>query len=261
VTHPLHEAVSALLRQVAADIVLPSFRNLAAADIEQKAPDDLVTAADHASEMALAAGLAALDPAARIVGEEAVAADASLLEGLERGRVWLIDPIDGTNNYATGRTPFGLMLAVVEDGTTQAGWIYDPVAERMCHAVRGGGAFVNGAPVRTAPGTRPRLGMPTYFMTEEEQRVLLENATATFEVVPMQRCAAHTYAELATGGLDAAIFRRALPWDHAAGALLLAEAGGACQRLDGADYAVADQRTGLIGAASPDLWKAAQSVV
>lgn len=260
-THPLHDAVAALMARVAAEVVMPSFRNLSAADIEQKAPDDLVTAADRASELALAEGLTRVDPAARVIGEEACAADSSLLDGLDRGRLWLVDPIDGTNNYAHGCTPFGIMVALVEDGVTQAGWILDPIAERLCHAVRGGGAFVNGAPVATAPRTPPRLGVPRYFMSQEEQDALAERATGTFSLVPMQRCAADTYASLVTGELDVAIFRRSLPWDHAAGALLLEEAGGACRRLDGSGYRVADRREGLLAAASADLWEAARAVV
>lgn len=125
--HPHHEAVVALMRQVAETIVMPRFRNLAADEVEKKAADDMVTVADRLSETALTAGLSALDPAIRVVGEEAVAADPALVDGIDRGRVWIIDPIDGTNNYASGIATFGIMIALVEDGVTQAGWILDPV--------------------------------------------------------------------------------------------------------------------------------------
>ena len=119
--HPHHDAVVQLMRRVAADIVLPRFRNLAADEVEEKAADDMVTIADRLSEEALTAGLVTIDASARVVGEEAVAADATLLDGIDHGRVWIVDPIDGTNNYASGKTPFGIMIALAENGEVLAG--------------------------------------------------------------------------------------------------------------------------------------------
>ena len=82
--HPHHDAVVTLMRRVAAEIVLPRFRNLAADEIEEKVADDMVTVADRLSEAALTEGLAALDPTIRVIGEEAVAADARLVDGIEQ---------------------------------------------------------------------------------------------------------------------------------------------------------------------------------
>lgn len=91
-TDARHTAVCTLLREAAAAVVLPRFRHLDAADIEEKAKDDLVTIADREAEVELARGLAGIDPEARIVGEEACAADPTLLDTVGSGRVWLIDP-------------------------------------------------------------------------------------------------------------------------------------------------------------------------
>lgn len=154
--HPHHDAVVQLMRRVAAEIVLPRFRNLAADEVEEKAADDMVTIADRLSEEALTAGLVAIDASARVVGEEAVAADATLLDGIDQGRVWIVDPIDGTNNYASGKTPFGIMIALAEEGEVLAGWILDPVADRLCHTVAGGGAFIDDVAVTARPRTDER---------------------------------------------------------------------------------------------------------
>ncbi|MFV0625507.1 inositol monophosphatase family protein [Sphingomonas sp. ac-8] len=258
-----HDAVCALLRRVAAEVVLPRFRHLDAADIEEKAKDDLVTIADREAEVQLAHGLAAIDAGARVVGEEACAADPTLLDTVGSGRLWLIDPVDGTNNFAAGRTPFGMMIALVEDGVPQAGWLYDPVAGRLCHAVRGGGAFVDGAPVR-ARGTgaaQPVAALATYFMSEDDRAALATRVAGRLTLVDIPRCAAEQYPRLVLGENDLALFQRTLPWDHAAGVLFLEEAGGRVARADGAPYRVGDARRGMLCAASPELWEQAAPLV
>lgn len=261
--HLHHDAVVALMRDVAATIVMPRFRNLATHEVEEKAADDMVTIADRMSEDALTAGLAALDPVIRVVGEEAVAADATLLDGIDRGAVWIIDPIDGTNNYASGNPPFGIMIALVEDGATQAGWILDPVSGRLCHAVLGCGAYVDDARVSVAPteGDRPSAVLATYFMTDEERTAITRRAEGAFTLPPMPRCAAEQYPRLVLGITDIALFQKTLPWDHAAGSLFLREAGGVVRRPDGSDYRVGDQRRGMIAAATPALWEQAVEVL
>lgn len=262
-TDARHDAVCALLRRVGAEVVLPRFRHLDAGDIEEKAKDDLVTVADREAEVQLAQGLADIDPAARIVGEEACAADPTLLDTVGSGRLWLIDPVDGTNNFAAGRTPFGMILALVEDGVPQAGWLYDPVAGRLCHAVRSGGAFVDGTRV-TACGTgqaQPVAALATYFMSEEDRAALAERVADRLTLVDIPRCAAEQYPRLVLGENDLALFQRTLPWDHAAGVLFLEEAGGRVARADGAPYRVGDARRGMLCATSPELWEQAAPLV
>ena len=261
--HRHHDAVVALMRTVAADIVMPRFRNLAADEVEEKAADDMVTVADRESEAALTAGLAALDPTIRVVGEEAVAADATLVDGIDRGAVWIIDPIDGTNNYASGIATFGIMIALVEDGVTQAGWILDPVSGRLCHAVLGSGAHIDDIRVHTRPSgkARPSSVIATYHLTDGEREALIARAESAFSVAPMPRCAAEQYPRLVLGTNDIALFQKTLPWDHAPGSLFLREAGGVVRRPDGSDYQVGDQRRGMIAAASPDLWEQANEVL
>jgi len=261
--HALHHDVAALLRTTAEEIVLPRFRNLAAGEIEEKAPDDLVTIADREAEVRLTEGLSALDRDARVIGEEACAADPALLDGIEHGRVWIIDPIDGTNNFANGRTPFGIMVALVQDGVTQAGWIYDPVAGRLCSATLGGGAWVDGRQVRARPtgAALPVAAISPYFLSENERSAITTRATGRFTLVDVPRCAAEQYPRLVLGVNDVALFQRTLPWDHAAGALFVTEAGGVVRRPDGSDYRVGDTRRGLIGAASPALWETAAAIL
>ena len=134
-TLALHEPVVALMRQVARDVVMPRFRNHAAHEISEKAANDFVTIADKESELRLAEGLAAILPEAGIIGEEACAADPTILERAGHGLNWIIDPIDGTGNFASGNPPFGIMIALADAGATLAGWILDPMTGRLCHCL------------------------------------------------------------------------------------------------------------------------------
>lgn len=252
----LHEPVVALMRQVARDVVMPRFRNLAADEIAEKAADDFVTIADKESELRLSEGLSAILPEAGIIGEEACAADPAILDRAGEGLNWIIDPIDGTGNFAAGNPPFGIMVALADAGTTLAGWILDPLTGRLCHALLGGGSHIDGQAVRAkeSGGDLPVAALAVYFMTAEERADIQRRAEGAFAVVDIPRCAAEQYPRLVLGQNDVSVFARTLPWDHAAGTLFVNEAGGCCQRLDGTPYVVGDLRRGLLGASSPRLW-------
>ncbi|MCK9543033.1 MAG: inositol monophosphatase, partial [Novosphingobium sp.] len=140
----LTPAIARLMREAARTAILPRFRALSASDITAKAADDVVTVADHDSEALLSDGLSRLLPEAAIVGEEAAHAEPAVLDRLAKGLCWIVDPLDGTNNFANGKPPFGVIVALSDSGRTLGGWLYDPLRDRLCHAVAGGGAFVDG---------------------------------------------------------------------------------------------------------------------
>ncbi|MEQ1548858.1 MAG: inositol monophosphatase family protein [Chakrabartia sp.] len=255
--------VEGLIRQVANDIIMPRFRNLNAADIKEKSPGDLVTIADKESELHLSEGLSYLMPHARVIGEEATASDPSILDGINHGSTWLIDPIDGTSNFAEGKSPFGVMIALLNDGERMAGWMFDPIADRMCRAFAGGGAYVNGERItaRETGADLPLAALAMHFLPTERRDDIERRAVGKFEIVPIPRCAAEQYPRLVLGQNDIALFERSLPWDHAAGALFVAEAGGVVRRTDGSAYKIGDGRSGLIGAASPRMWDKAAAIL
>src|SRR5437879_2711858 len=106
------ERVTGLIEETAALEILPRFRKLAAGDIREKEPGDLVTVADEAAEARLTPLLTALLPGSLVLGEEAAAADPKLLNRLLGDHpVWVIDPVDGTGNFAAGRPAFAVMVA------------------------------------------------------------------------------------------------------------------------------------------------------
>jgi fructose-1,6-bisphosphatase/inositol monophosphatase family enzyme len=255
--------VQALIRDVAARIVMPRFRHLSAGQIEEKAPDELVTIADTESEKALIEGLTKLLPGSRVIGEEGVSADPSLLDGIGEGTAWIVDPIDGTANFAAGKTPFGIMVALVADGVSEAAWLFDPVLDRLCSAGRGKGAFINGERVaaRTSGEAIPIAGISVKYLPPEFRGDIEARAEGTLRCVDIPRCAAEQYPRVILGTNDLALFWRTHVWDHAPGALILTEAGGRIARFDGTPYAVAQTGTGLLAAASPKMWDEAAAIL
>ncbi|KUL31498.1 inositol monophosphatase family protein [Actinoplanes awajinensis] len=260
------EQVSALIREVAQTIVLPRFQKLSADEVHQKAPGDMVTIADQESERALTRGLTALLPGSVVVGEEAVAADPAVRDRIGAGgAVWIVDPVDGTNNFAAGRTPFCVMTALVRDGVTVAAWILDVVEDRMTLAEAGAGAFRDGVRLKSradAPAAGELHGVISRKYLPENYRDQVDaHAGGLGGYTNGKHCAGYEYPAIATDLQQFGMFWRLFPWDHAPGSLIVQEAGGVSRLLDGTDYRAANTRRGLLVAANEDIWQTVHSTL
>jgi fructose-1,6-bisphosphatase/inositol monophosphatase family enzyme len=253
----LTAGVHAAMRAASEKAILPRYRSLAAHEVIDKAADDVVTVADHESEAILAEALSRLLPEAAIVGEEAAHADPAVLGRLGHDLCWIVDPLDGTNNFAAGKPPFGVLVALADRGETVGGWLLDCLTGRFCHAISGKGAFVDGEGITARPSGEepPVAAISLIFMDPERREAVKRHIAPHYRLVDIPRCAAEQYPRLALGQNDVSIFERTLPWDHAAGILFLNEAGGKAARMDGSPYRVSEhERPGLIGASTPALW-------
>jgi fructose-1,6-bisphosphatase/inositol monophosphatase family enzyme len=143
--------------------------------------------------------------------------------------VWVIDPVDGTRNFAEGRDVFGVIVALVLDGTTRAGWIYDPVGDDVMWGIAGQGAWDATGRLSLA-GPAPKIEAMRGSVAKRPRERLMEIAKAGQGPVPREmlryRCVAREYMDLVRGRLDFAVYGQLKPWDHAAGVLLYTEAGG-----------------------------------
>lgn len=229
------------MRETAAAELLPRLGQLSGEDVREKRPGDLVTVADEASELRLAQGLAAILPGVPVVGEEAVAADPSLV-GLigSSDSAWIVDPLDGTANFAAGRDSFAMIICLVEHGEPVGGWILHPRTGRVAVAEHGGGAQLDGAPVRVAQG-RALREMRGYIgwkllRTVRDDAGRRGNLRKVGEL-GSRGCAGLEYIDLMSGERAFSLYRWTKPWDHAAGALMMREAGGIAERFDGRAYA------------------------
>lgn len=252
-----------LLAETAIAEIMPRFRRLSAGDVRQKSSAaDLVTEADVNAERVIAARLKQRWPHAMVVGEEAATDDPALLDGLgDADLAFVIDPVDGTFNFASGVPLFGVMLAVVARGETVAGIIHDPVGKDSIVAVKGGGSHVRHADgrlerVRVAPPA-PIAGMTGavswQYLAEPERSRLARNQVKTLSQFNY-RCAAHEYRLLASGHAHFVVYNKLMPWDHLAGVLIHAEAGGYAARFDGSPYLPSHLGGGLVVAPDRASW-------
>ena len=255
------DAVGAAIRDAAEVAVLPRFRQLTAAAISEKSPGDWVTDADHECEELLTAALQTIEPGVPVIGEEAAAADPRLLDSAERHeRVWVLDPVDGTRSFIDGSPDFATMVALIEDGTTSAAWIWQPVHGQMFSARRGETPLRNGTslPTLSDVGTSGALrGVLRTHTMPQEIRAHADDGLrqAGLHHTPVA-AAGIAYPMLVSGELDYALYWRTLPWDHAPGALLAECARMTVRRLDGTPYRPLDGRRGLLTAANSTVWGA-----
>jgi fructose-1,6-bisphosphatase/inositol monophosphatase family enzyme len=239
----LADRVATIIRDVAATEVMPRFGTLAPDHIARKVtpgdPEDIVTLVDHRVEARLLEDLPDLVPGATFLAEEAAAADPGLIRRLsEDAPVWVIDPIDGTKNFASGNPRFGIMVALVQAGRTRASWIALPATGDMLVAEAGRGTSLNGTPVprRTHMPERLRGSIHTRLIPGDLRADLVRRCRDRFEPVESTGAAATEYTDVIRGTKDFVLYYRLLPLDHAAGALAIVEAGGTARHLDGTGY-------------------------
>ncbi|MDT0482940.1 MULTISPECIES: inositol monophosphatase family protein [Streptomyces] len=235
--------VEEAVRKAAAAEVMPRFRRLAAHEVDQKAgPHDLVTDADRLAERYLTEALGALLPGSVVVGEEAVHANPASYEALQGDTpVWIVDPVDGTRQFVHGDPGFCMLVALAKSGVLLASWTYAPARDQLATAIRGRGAFLDGERLYAGvpdPGRDLQVATshPDYT-TDEQKRGLLGLWT---DGVTPRACgsAGLEYLAVARGESDAVAFSWEAAWDHAAGLLLVEEAGGTHLTLTGEPFRI-----------------------
>ncbi|MGM4909838.1 inositol monophosphatase family protein [Rhizobium sp. 768_B6_N1_8] len=252
-----------LLRQAAKAEILPRFRRLGSSDVRAKTEaTDLVTEADEQAERMMKVEAARLWPEALFIGEESVAADAALLDKLEGADLAIVvDPVDGTFNFASGIPAFGVMASVVSKGETVAGIIYDPMGDDWVMAEKGGGAWL-----RRPDGEAQRLtvaepvaldqmvGMASTGYLPQEKRAEILGNLAKVRFLTNYRCAAHEYRTFAGGHVHYLMYNKLMPWDHLAGTLISQEAGAYAARFDGSAYQPHHVTGGLLITPDKESW-------
>jgi fructose-1,6-bisphosphatase/inositol monophosphatase family enzyme len=256
-------ALYGILRDAGKREITPRFRALAADDIAHKSSSfDLVTAADLGAEAIITAALRESFPTAMILGEEAYAADPRTMDGLAEAELaFVIDPVDGTFNFAAGNALFGTLLAVVRRGETVAGIVYDPLHGHALLAEKGAGARMfspdgSSVPIRVAPPV-PLAEMVSVAVLHYLPQPTRSHAAAALAKVRMSLaygCSAHEYWMLNTGRAHFLAGHRMMPWDHLAGTLVHAEAGGYNAHFDGSAYRPGDIEGGLLCAPDKESW-------
>ncbi len=252
------EKIGALMKEVAEEEILSSFRNLKEHEVILKSEGDFVTKADLAAENLLTTKLKDLYPGSLITGEEGIAASPSKLDELLKAPLgFLIDPIDGTNNFIKGDERFAVMIVALQCGETVASWIYLPVSGKMAMTEKGSGAYLddNKTILMDAPqeitdiiGAAHLNRMPAELRDAARKNIkkFKENAPAF--------CAGYDYIRLLESKIHFSAYSSTLLWDHLPGTLLFQEAGGYVRQFDGKIYSSLNDGEGLLSASDEATW-------
>lgn len=261
---PDFDYLMATVAEAAALEIMPRFRNLEAGDISEKTSAvDLVTEADLLTEKRITAALKARFPGALVVGEETYEADRSVVPALAHADLaFVIDPVDGTFNFASGLPVFGTILAVVAKGETIAGIIHDSVLGDTVTTVKGAGTYLrrrNGQASRLAVAPVVPLsdmtGLISWGHMDEPDRSRISANMAKIRMGFALNCSAYEYWMVASGRIHFIGHSKLMPWDHLAGVLAHQEAGGFTAKFDGTPYRPGETTGGIISAPDEESWR------
>ena len=256
---PERRAAEAAAR-AAADFIRPHAGGLGAGDLRLKGVHDYVTFVDEGSEQIVVDALREAFPDDVIVGEEG--ADGT--EQLDRGRVWIVDPLDGTTNFSHGVPPYAVSVGLRVDGAGVVGVVLDVSSGELFSAATGDGLTVSGAPASVSETARLADSLISTGVPFRDYRYVA-GYLAAFEAVIRQTrgirrhgAAAVDLAWTAAGRFDGFFEAGLAPWDVAAGVVLVEAAGGRVTGLwDGADPVT----TGGLVAAAPGVFESLRDAV
>lgn len=235
---------------------MPRYQNLETHEVDTKTgPNDLVTIADREMELALCDILPDILPGSVVIGEEGVSEGKVSTELLKdhSSSYWVVDPVDGTYNFRHGKRHFGVMAALVQNGETLMGWLYDVLGQSMMICEAGSGAHIEDQKIylETKHKAHGDLSGFAYFSTRKH----IEPWKQKVKSIDTLRCSAHEYLYLLRQEHDFGVYSRCRPWDHLVGTLAYQEAGGIVKTWDGVAYKPEMDKAALIVATHEDLWQ------
>lgn len=223
--------ISRILRAIAAAEIMPRFQHALAT---KKTDGSLVTDADHATQQGVIEALQRAFPRIPLLGEEMQEpAQRRHLESHQDG-LWILDPLDGTSNFASGFPAFALSLAYVEQGQAKVGVILDPVRDECFTAVQGAGAFLNGQAIR-AFAAGPQLSDCQAMIDMKRlppQRIPALFRAGGFRSQRNLGSVALDWCWLAAGRYQLYLHGGQKLWDYAAGRLIASEAGASSRLFE-----------------------------
>ena len=259
--------VEAIIKEVAQSVIVPRFRNLHSHEVHFKGEDDPVTIADQEAEALYTEKLLKLLPDSLVVGEEAYAADPSILKAFDQELpVWVVDPLDGTKAFLAGAPVYGVIVALTQGNETLAAWLYDPTSDEFITAEKGAGAYHKGRRLHVLPPDH--LDNMSGIIGARIACAYQECANAPTDRKPVfhrMLSACHDYARLVvdtphfSGTTTQAHFhcwlQTCTPWDSAAGVFINAEAGGYTAHWNGEAFKPSHYGRGLLTAPNAESWQ------
>ena len=234
------QALLDIVKVVAQREIVPRYLKVAH---ERKVDGSIITAADTAAQQALTKGLTEIN-GCPVLGEEMVsAAQQALWEKYNESGLWILDPVDGTSNFANGLPYYAVSVAFYQGGRPIVGTVYAPEANELFWAEVGKGAFLNGEPLPIKGRAAENLKRAMAGVDLKRLQPKLASILAAHPPYVSQRnfgSSALDWCYVAAGRLDIYLHGGQKLWDYAAGALILQEAGGALSTLESDDFWAGD---------------------
>lgn len=226
----------------------------------EKAPSDLVTDADLASQEAVRREIAAQFPRHAFLGEESAQ---SCQHGADE-MTWIVDPLDGTTNYVHDYSQYAVSVALARGNELLVGVVYDPIADECFSAAKGQGAHCNGEPIAVSgvaqiSGALAAVSLPARVTCDSPDLQNFVKASQVCQALRRTGSAALNLANVARGSFDAFWASHIRSWDVAAGILLVREAGGVVTGLDGREFDL--WRPHFIACATPPLHASLRAIL
>ncbi|WP_395644939.1 inositol monophosphatase family protein [Terricaulis sp.] len=248
-TSPLLTVMIAAARKASRSLVR-DFGEVENLQVSRKGPADFVSSADHKAEQTLFEELSRVRPGYGFLMEER-----GNVEGTDKTNRWIVDPLDGTLNFLHGLPHFAISIALEREGVLIAGVVYNVIRDELFWAEKGVGAFLNDKRIRVAARNdmkeavfatgSPWVGRPGHevFLREMERVMAVSAGVRRWGAASLDLC------YVAAGRFDGFWERNLSPWDVAAGAVIVREAGGLVKELDGGDFL----KTGAVVAGNEKL--------
>ena len=241
--------IKSILFDLSNKYILPMYRNLKDTDVMKKKNNDLVTSVDLQVEKKLNNILCKLLPNSLFVGEEEFSKTPNILNNyFEKKYCWTVDPIDGTTNFAKGKEKFAVMIALSFGDQILQSWIYKPLTEELCYAIKDGGAMLNEKQIKmiNSLSIDKTKGSISSKYWDDNYLNIIKNIKNNFGEVKSYGCIGFEYIDIASNIRDFAVLSKLSPWDHLPGILIIREAGGFDSYFDKGIYNHSLQKKNLI---------------
>ncbi len=254
-------AVKSLIKNTGDKCIFPYFKNLHKSDISFKeSKSDPVSIADKEAELLLNKGLLSILPNSLFIGEELFERKPEILNYLNQQDipVWVVDPIDGTNNFISGQDGFGIMVCLVFYGEIISSWFYEICTKKLTIFHKGNDVTINGEILKTSsPCKKPFTGQIGKKLYQYPEAQKIKNTSLDGKIDPAKQPSIITYHKILTGELDFLIFKITYPWDHLPGIALLSESGAVFNRWSGKSFQFSDIYEGLVVARNQEVMELA----
>ena len=249
--------LQALVRDIARAEVMPRFLDVT---VSKKQDGSMLSEADLASQAAFSYGLSQFSDCPMLGEEMSTEQQHKLWNEHNDSGLWVVDPIDGTNNFINGLPHFALSAAFVKDGRTRLGVVYDPISDECFYAEKGQGAFLNGQhlPLRSVEKklSEAIAGVEVKYLRSGKLASRMQ-VLAPCGSMRSMGCSTLDWCYLATGRYDVYVHGGQRLWDYAAGALIFEEAGGHLATLEADEFWSGDEhvfKRSVIAALQPGLF-------